>query len=53
MNKKKVKIPFTNGYEYDYLTGWRKYLKKKAGVAKYIKKNYNKRLRRALKRELK
>jgi len=52
MKKQKIKIPLKTGYEFDYLTRWRRYLKPKSGVIKYVKNNYNKRLRRMFKKEL-
>ena len=49
----KMLIPLNSGDEQDALTPWRHYLGFKAGERKSIKKRYNKRLRRFLKKECK
>jgi hypothetical protein len=40
-------IPLKGGDEHDALTRWRKYLQFGRGVTKWIKRKYNKRVRRA------
>lgn len=54
MSKKKPKIPLKGGHEFDALTTARKYYVylTRSGVAKKIKKKYNKRFRRVQKEEL-
>tara|TARA_Y100000389_G_scaffold179738_1_gene194040 strand:+ start:215 stop:394 length:180 start_codon:yes stop_codon:yes gene_type:complete len=54
MSKKKPKIPMKGGDEFDALTTARKYYVylTRSGVAKKIKKKYNKRFRRVQKEEL-
>ena len=54
MSKKKPKIPMKGGNEFDALTTARKYYVylTRSGVAKKIKKKYNKRFRRVQKEEL-
>lgn len=55
MSKKKERIPLKGGAEYDALTSARKwyvYLTK-SGVAKSIKKGYNKRFRKNGKEQIK
>jgi len=54
MSKKKPKIPMKGGNEFDALTTARKYYVylTRSGVAKKIKKKYNKRFRRIQKEEL-
>jgi hypothetical protein len=54
MSKKKPKIPMKGGDEFDALTTARKYYVylTRSGVAKAIKKKYNKRFRRVQKEEL-
>jgi hypothetical protein len=47
----KGKIPMNSGDEYDALTGARKFYVWRPGVLKWIKRNYNKRVRRDGKRE--
>ena len=53
MSKKKPKIPMKGGDEFDALTTARKYYVylTRSGVAKKIKKKYNKRFRRVQKEE--
>ena len=48
---KKLRIKLKNGYEYDALTSARKFYcyLHRAGVAKKIKRGYNKRLRKHIK----
>jgi len=48
------RIPLKGGDEYDALTNARKYYKylARAGVAKKVKRAYNKRFRRALKKNI-
>jgi len=54
MAKKKERIPLKGGHEFDALTTARKYYVylTRSGVAKAIKKKYNKRFRRVQKEEL-
>ncbi len=54
MSKKKERIPMKGGDEYDALTSARKFYVylTRSGVAKAIKKKYNKRFRRHQKEEL-
>jgi|TARA_B110000914_G_scaffold120425_1_gene105168 hypothetical protein len=54
MTKKKPKIPLNGGAEYDALTDARKFYVylTKSGVAKSIKRGYNKRFRKEGKEEL-
>ena len=54
MTKKKERIPMKGGDEYDALTSARKFYVylTRSGVAKAIKKKYNKRFRRHQKEEL-
>ena len=54
MSKKKPKIPLKGGDEFDAITTARKYYVylTRSGVAKKIKKKYNKRFRRVQKEEL-
>ena len=49
-----TRIPLKSGDEYDALTGWRKYLVvfNRAGIAKKMKRKYNKRFRKSAKAEL-
>jgi hypothetical protein len=34
------------GFEWDVITGWRRYMHWKPGTCKYVKRKYNKRMRR-------
>jgi|TARA_R110000787_G_scaffold43479_2_gene106636 hypothetical protein len=54
VSKKKERIPMKGGDEYDALTSARKFYVylTRSGVAKAIKKKYNKRFRRHQKEEL-
>ena len=54
MSKKKERIPMKGGDEYDALTSARKFYVylTRSGVAKAIKKKYNKRFRRHQKEQL-
>ena len=54
MSKKKERIPIKGGDEYDALTSARKFYVylTRSGVAKAIKKKYNKRFRRHQKEQL-
>ncbi len=54
MSKKKERIPMKGGDEYDALTSTRKFYVylTRSGVAKAIKKKYNKRFRRHQKEQL-
>ena len=54
MSKKKERIPMKGGDEYDALTSARKFYMylTRSGVAKAIKKKYNKRFRRHQKEQL-
>lgn len=48
MSKKNPKIPMKGGAEYDAFTDWKKYYcyLSRSGVAKSIKRGYNKRFRK-------
>lgn len=52
MPTKKVRIPLTNGDEYDALTGWRRFLHWRASELKKIKTRYTRRLRQKSKTEI-
>lgn len=43
-------IPMKTGDEYDYLTSWKDVMHKRAGQRKKIKRGFNRRERRELKR---
>lgn len=40
------RIPLKGGEEYDYLTGWRRFICRHSGDAKRAKRSYNRRMRR-------
>ena len=42
-----IRIPLKGGDEYDALTRYRKLIKWRSGIRKWLKKKYNKRLRKA------
>jgi len=48
---RKIRIPLKSGIEFDALTGWKKVLYWHPGQRKWVKRKYNKRLRKQLKRE--
>lgn len=54
MTKKSPKIPMKGGAEYDAFTPWKKYYcyLSRSGVAKKIKRGYNKRFRKEGKKNL-
>jgi len=47
-------IPLSGGLEQDALTGWRKVLcyMSKPGIVRYVKRKYNKRVRRYIKQNI-
>ena len=49
--KRKERVPLQDGGEYDAFTAWRHLLSWRIG-RKWIKKKYNKRLRKKLKEEI-
>lgn len=48
--KQRHPIPMKGGDEYDYLTRWRRYLHKRAGTVRKVKRGYWRRVRRIFKR---
>jgi hypothetical protein len=46
------KLPLKTGYEFDAFTGYKRYIKWRAGMRKKCKKSYNKRMRREADKEM-
>lgn len=49
---RRKRIPFTNGDEQDFLTGWRKWIKYKSREAGHVKRGYRRRERRIARLEV-
>jgi len=48
----KERIPMADGDEFDYFTRWRRVMTWGRGMGRWIKRKYNKRLRRKLRQML-